>query len=98
MGNSVEYTSYYCVVFSYSQGHAESGGIASPVLSEGKQRARNQLFITVLYHREFHGKQDLVETNLLQLFTYPQHSEWFSTLYVIIFEVNIVAEQKQIYW
>jgi len=34
----------------------------------------------------------------LQLFTHPQHSEWFSTLSVIIFEVNIVAEQKQTYW
>jgi len=31
----------------------------------------------------------------LQLFTHPQHSEWFSTLSAIIFEVNIVAEQKQ---
>jgi len=27
------------------------------------------------YHREFHGEQDLVETNLLRLFTHPQHSE-----------------------
>jgi len=43
------------------------------------------------YHREFHGKHDLAETNLLQLFTNPQHSEWCSTLSVIIFEVNIVA-------
>jgi len=42
--------------------------------------------------------EDLVETNLLQLLTHPQHSEWFSTLSVIIFEVNIVAEQKQTYW
>jgi len=29
MGNSVEYISYNCVFFSYSQGHAESGCIAS---------------------------------------------------------------------
>jgi len=50
------------------------------------------------YHREFYGQQDLVETNLLQLFTHTQHSEWFSTLSVIVFEVNIVAEQKQTYW
>jgi len=34
----------------------------------------------------------------LQLFTHPQHSEWFSTLSVIIFEVKIVAEHKQTYW
>ena len=27
MGNSVEYISYTCVLFSYSQGRAESGGI-----------------------------------------------------------------------
>jgi len=75
MGNSVEYSSCNCVLFSYSQGRTGSGGIASPVLSKGKQRARSKLFITVLYHREFHGKQDLVETNLLQLFTHPQHSK-----------------------
>jgi len=29
---------------------------------------------------------------------YPQHSKWFSTLPVIIFGVNIVAERKQTYW
>jgi len=33
----------------------------------------------------------LVETNLLQLFTHPQHSEWCAILSVIIYEVNIVA-------
>jgi len=45
------------------------------------------------YHREFHGWQDLVETNLLQLFTHLQHSEWFSTLSIIIFEVNILPNK-----
>jgi len=43
MGNSAEYISYNCVLFSYSHllpGTPESGGIASPVLSTGKQRAR----------------------------------------------------------
>ena len=79
--------------FSYSQGHAESGGLASPVLSKGGGDN-----FSSQYHMEFHGQQDLVETNLLQLFTHPQHSEWFSTLSVIIFEVNSVAEQKQTYW
>jgi len=33
-----------------------------------------------------------IYTNLLQLFAQPEISKWFS---VIIFEVNIVAEQKQ---
>jgi len=41
MDNSVEYISYYRVLFSYSQGRAESGSIASPVLSKGRQRERS---------------------------------------------------------
>jgi len=35
--------------------------------------------------------QDRIETNLLQLAGHQEISEWFS----IIFEVNIIAEQKQ---
>jgi len=42
--------------------------------------------------------QDQVETNLLELFTHPENSEWFSIISVIIFEVNIVAELKHNYW
>jgi len=49
--------------------------------------------------------QDRLETNLLQLFAYPENSEWFSIsflllylveiiIHIIIFDVNIVAEQK----
>jgi len=38
--------------------------------------------------------QDRLETNLMQLFAHSQDSEWFSTISVIIFVVNIVAEQK----
>jgi len=41
MGNSVEYFSYNFVLFSYSQGRADSGGIASPILSTGRQRRRS---------------------------------------------------------
>jgi len=33
----------------------------------------------------------------VQLFAHPENSEWFSIIYVVIFEVNIVAEQKQAY-
>jgi len=36
--------------------------------------------------------QDRIETNLLQL---AGHQEWFSIISGIIFEVNIIAEQKQ---
>jgi len=34
----------------------------------------------------------------LQPFAHPQNSERFSTISVIIFEVNIIAEQKPAYW
>jgi len=43
MGNSDEYISNDCVLFSYSQlvtGPPQIGGIASPVLSKRKQRGR----------------------------------------------------------
>jgi len=39
--------------------------------------------------------QDRLETNLLQLFAHPKNLEWFSIIFVIIFEVHIVTEQKQ---
>jgi len=38
---------------------------------------------------------DRIETNLLELFAHPEISDWFSILSGIVFEVNIVAEQKQ---
>ena len=39
--------------------------------------------------------QDRIETVLLKLCAHPENSEWFSVIYVIVFEVKIVAEQKQ---
>ena len=39
--------------------------------------------------------QDRIGTNLLQLFEDLETSDWFSISSGIIFEVNIVAEQKQ---
>jgi len=50
-------------------------------------------FITVSYVISLFTKR--LKTNLLQLFAHPEESEWFSKIFVIIFEVNIVAEQKQ---
>ena len=38
--------------------------------------------------------QGRLETNLLHLFGHPENSEWFSIISGIIFEVNIVDEQK----
>ena len=42
--------------------------------------------------------EDGFYTNLLQLFAQQENSEWFSIISAIIFQVNIVAEQKQTYW
>jgi len=36
-----------------------------------------------------------IKINLLQLFAHPENSEGFSIISVIIFEVKIVARQKQ---
>jgi len=41
--------------------------------------------------------QNSLKTNLLQLFTHPENSEWCSVIFVNISAVNIVAEQKQAY-
>jgi len=48
-------------------------------------------------HEDHQGSQRAI-TNIGDIFKEPQHSEWFSTLSVIIFEINIVPEQKQTYW
>jgi len=39
--------------------------------------------------------KDRLETILLQLFVHPQNSEWFSIISAIIYEVKVVAVQKQ---
>jgi len=44
--------------------------------------------------RNFMAYQDRIQANLLQLFVHPGTSEWFSTISGIIFEVNMIAEQK----
>jgi len=39
--------------------------------------------------------QNRIETEILKLCAHPENSEWFSVISVIIFEVEIVTEQKQ---
>jgi len=39
--------------------------------------------------------QDRLETKLLQLFAHTQNSQWFSIIFAMIFEVNVVAVQNQ---
>jgi len=45
--------------------------------------------------QKLHGLSRSTLNNFLQLFAHTENSEWFSMIYVIIFEVNIVAEEKQ---
>ena len=76
---------------SQTQERQRMGQPGPSALSKGT----NETFITVS-HRRFHGLSvDRQETILLQLFEHPENSEWFSIISIIIFEVNIVAEQKQ---
>jgi len=64
-------------------------------LHPGTQESGKMKGAQVLFHSSIIGHlmvdKDRLETNLLQLFGHPEYSEWFS----IIFEVNIVTEQKQ---
>jgi len=60
------------------------------------QRGRRFLFVTV--SGNFTVYQDRLETYLLQLFAHSENSILFSIISVIVFEVNIVAEQKEAYW
>jgi len=70
---------------------------ALPLVLKGGQRGWRYLFhnsmvgISMVYEDGFY-------TNLLQLFAQQENSEWFSIISAIIFQVNIVAEQKQTYW
>jgi len=59
------------------------------------QRGWMWLFIIAYHTGNFMVYQDLLETNLLQLFTQPENSEWFSISFGIIFAFNIASEQKQ---
>jgi len=61
---------------------------------------RGATWVEVPFHNNIIGNfmvyQDQFETNLLQLSAHPETSERFFIIFVIIFEVNIVAEQKQV--
>jgi len=48
--------------------------------------------------RRCRGLSISAETNLLQLFAHPEHSDCFFIISVNILEANFVAEQKQAYW
>jgi len=71
-------------------------GLFTPALLKGERRWWRCLFS---FHNIIIGNfmvcKDRFETNLLQLFAHPQPSEWFSIICAIIFEVNVVAAQKQ---
>ena len=72
--------------------------LISPCPSKSKREATG---VEVPFHNKTIGNsvicKDRLETNLLQLFAHPRNLEWFSIISAIIFEVNVVAAQKQAY-
>ena len=64
-----------------------------------KRKARGATGVEVRFHNSITGNfmiyQDRLKTNLLQVFAHTENYVWLSTIPVIIFEVNIVAEQRQ---
>ena len=74
-------------------GTPKSGGIAPlPYWKGGSTGVEMPFHESAICN--FMAYQDRIQTNLLQLFTYPGNSEWFSIISVIICEVNIVVKQK----
>jgi len=71
------------------------GGIALFPFKRGATGGRRCLFMTVSQVISRFMKIDL--NNLLQLFARTENSEWFSKIFVVMFEVNITAERKQAY-
>jgi len=53
MGNSIEYISYTCVLFSYSQGRAETGALLPLFFKKGGNGGVANF--SSQYHWEFHG-------------------------------------------
>jgi len=71
----------------------ENGDIAFRLFKRGSTGAEVPFHNSILGN--FMVYQDRLETNLLQLFVHPVNSEWLSVISVIIFEVDVVDEQKQ---
>jgi len=84
----------YCVERSKDAGKQESERGVS--LCSFKKGWRCLFHYSIVGNFTVH--QNRIETNFLQLFAHQENSEWFSIISAIIFEVNIVAEQKQKYW
>jgi len=76
--------------FAWHRKGVHDGGIAPLTCHKGAEVPFYKIFIG-----NFMVSQDRIETNLLQPFAHPEISERFSIFSGIIFEVNIVAEQKQ---
>jgi len=74
------------------QGRRKAGALP-PALPKGTKGAE------VSFHNSVMGNfmiyQDRIKTNFLELSARLGNSEWFPMISVIIFEVNIVTEQKQ---
>ena len=77
-------------------GEWRHGGDTAPsAFSKEGQRGRRCFFITVSYRYNFMVYPDRLETILLQLFEYPENSEWFSIISVIIFKVDMLLNRSK---
>jgi len=77
--------------------HGKNGQITCPVRYLPFRKGSNGAYLP--FHNSIIGNfivhQDRIETALLKLCAHPENLECFFVISVIVFEVTIVAEQKQ---
>ena len=81
------------LLLSEQPGTPENGDIAPWPYKRGRTEAEVPFHNSIIDN--IMAYQDRIETNLLQLFVHLENSKSFSIIHVNIFEVNIVADQKQ---
>jgi len=89
----------FVLLYALTQGRRRAGhdgGHCLPALFEGEQRGRRCLFITVSQVISWFIKIDLNQICCSYSRTHKIHI--FLIISVVIFEVNLVAEQKEVYW
>ena len=86
----------YCREQDLEAATPENGGVIGhfpPALSVGATRTEVPFLKSIMVNLMVYHYR--LETNLLQLFAHPETSEWYSMISVFIFEVDVIAEQKQ---
>jgi len=76
-----------------ARGWMHDGGIAPLTFPKGATGTKVPFYNSIIGN--FMVDQDRPETILLQLFGHSEKSEWFSAIFVVIFEVNIVDKRNK---